>query len=80
MVNYIHKNNTERQQKGVRNMTTLAGGIGFVMMLLGMAGGNNEDWVALTASLIICLVGIGLMFASYKLEQRKKRRYIYKRF
>ena len=61
-------------------MTTLAGGIGFLMMMIGAAGGYTEDLVEMTTSLVICLAGVALMFASYKLEQRRKRRYIKKRF
>lgn len=80
MVNYIHKKNTERQQKGVRNMTTFVGGIGFLMMMIGAAGGCNEEWGELTASLAFYLIGAILMYAAYKLEQRRKRRYIKKRF
>ena len=61
-------------------MTTFVGGIGFLMMIIGAAGGCNEEWGALTASLAFYLIGAILMYASYKLEQRRKRRYIKKRF
>lgn len=61
-------------------MTTFAGGIGFLMMLLGTAGACNEDMGALTVCLGIYLVGVVLLYVSCKLEERKKHRYIKNRF
>lgn len=61
-------------------MTTLVGGIGFLMMLIGCMGACNEDMAILTAFLVVALVGVLMMYAASKLEEKKKRRYIYKRF
>ena len=55
-------------------MTAFVGGLGFVMMMIGAAGGCNEDWPALLTCLGICIAGVGLMYAADRMEKRRKRR------
>lgn len=74
MVNYNHKNKTERKQKGDRNMTTFLGGFGFLMMLIGAAGVASESIAASVACAAVALAGALLMYASDQLDQRRKRR------